>query len=772
MPQTGISPNFTIRKEGQDVPTLSPSGGGLSAGISKFSQGINPVQAQQVQFGSPYVATQQSANFLTSLGQFNDGVNRFAGAFGKYTNEKETLQGEADSATMAPEERARLFNEFKGNVDAATKAGILPKAMHPAYRMALMEGTAKTQTVQELGDVLNKRRDELTDAGATNIGQQLSMEADKYLNEKYQDPLSRMSAGRAAQQIVMQTTSSFETKRNANFDTKLEEVHQVDTKQNFNTIAAALSDPNTPPEMLSSLYAQVGTPRKGDGTPNETFSKNLEAYVSNAVESKQLSVEDAYKLTVGINKNVSGGTGKWADTLTGQQTLGKLNKFLQTQATSNAELNIKQRNDDEKQAATTAEASINEFNRNGNVLTSENREVLKAQLKQQFPHISDALLGLKIDDANRAVNAAADSEKANPNMIKAIDDLTVTNPKQAKALLSEALESKVITYNTFRTKMDEVNKSDDTFAAVDAVKGSDRLKTLVETDLEAMYPKRGVMGELLKAETPEDVQLRTEATDKVNKFGRNALLTDVRRAMDDPKIAALKQSDPNAYKIALDDAAAKALARTKEFGMQVKKAMNEGTTAPDEAVGEYASALKAVASTAQAVDSSKVGQTPQDVQQSFSRLSGVKQDLANRYRYAVTDKDKAQALNAMNVAKQSLGYSPDEIINGKDEYGIPVDASKVDPVHGIFFRSLGELQALKKEYTDTLTGDATQAENTKLVKLQQALKVEDLNEFLTQQLGRLVKRTPPSIDYMISNPNYPQHTKVNNGVPMGTPSLK
>jgi hypothetical protein len=763
---TGISSSFTPRKEAQELGGLTIKGDAPSVGINSFSRGVNVTPQQAVQFGAPYVSTQQTANFIQSLGQFNDSIRSFGISYNKYDTEQNALQGEADAATIDPAERARLFNEFRGNVDSAVEAGILPKSMHPVYRMNLMQNLAKNQVAQDLPSLLEQERLSLTDAGATDIGGKLAKKANDYVTSTYQDPLSRVAASKAAEPLVLNHQNQYQAEHNANFDKRYFESKDTDllnTLDQIHQVANNGGDENLIPSLLGNLSRK----ELGDKDPNGRIGKALEVFVKNSTDSG-VPPDQVKKVIDLIENNVNTGTGLWAKTSSGREAITTSTDHLISYSSKMATLHREQRNDDYKTIELQAEADINAAARDGKLISRENVNQLAAVLHQKYPTIDKNVILLKVDTANKTVNNAAASEKSRPDLVSKIENQIQSNPREAKYSIDYYRKTKAgITPDTLDELEKKANAADDEIKLATDNDGYKKLDQTIKDNVLPLFATKGGMSGLSEVDTKANAQKRDTVIRSVDSFGRTAVQAAVRKTMDEDMAGPnLRQTNPAAFKVKLNQNIDDAIKRTTDFGLKMGDSAqkDKNLQTDSEELGPYTAPITSIADTVKEINAKSPTDLTVEDKIALQRIPEYKRDLLNDLRYGTSDKQKKQAALAYSLLHVYTGYSPDAIISGKDEYGVPVEKKAIDSKNGLFFQNeqqyndvMSEFNAVKKA-----GGDVAQ---TKIAKMFKALDVpkEEQQRFITAQQYYIAKRRIPSFQEIVTDPSYPSGTKVDSG---------
>ena len=764
---TGISSSFTPRKEAQELGGLTIKGEAPSIGINSFTRGINVAPQQAVQFGAPYVSTQQTANFINSLGQFNDAVRGFGISYNKYDTEQNTIQGEADAATMDPVERARLFNEFRGDVDSAVEAGILPKSMHPVYRMNLIQNLAKNQVAQDLPSLLEEERLRLTDAGATNIGGQLAQKANDYVTTKYSDPLSRIAASKAAEPIVLNHQTQYQAQHNANFDAKYFESKDTEQLNTFDQISQILNnggDENLLPVLNSALSRKI----VGDKDPNGRLATNLKVFVKNATDAG-VPPDQIKKVVDFVSLNAASGTGPWSKTQAGREALASATDHLTDYTIKMSNFSRTQRDATFKDIELQAEADINAAVREGKVVTRDAVNQLADTLFKKYPTINRNVLLLKVDTANKTVNNAVAGEKSRPDLVSKIENQIQSNPVEALYSIDYYRKTKAgITSDTLDELERKAREANDEIKVATDNEGYKKLDQTIKDNVLPLFATKGGMSGLSEVDTKANAQKRDTVIQSVNSFGRTAIQAAVRRTLDEDMAGQnLRQTNPAAFKVKLNQNIDDAIKRTTDFGLKIGDAAqkDKSVQTDSEELGPYTAPITSIAETVKDINAKQPADLTIDDKIALQRLPEYKRDLLNDIRYATSDKQKKQAALAYNLLHVYTGYSPDTIINGKDENGVPIDKKALDARNGLFFQNESQYNTVMAEFNAVKKagGDITQ---TKIAKMFTALNVpkEEQQRFISAQSYFLAKRRIPSFQEIVADPSFPAGTKVDSGV--------
>jgi len=764
---TGISSSFVPRKQAQELGGLTIKGEAPNVGIANFTRGVNVAPQQAVQFGAPYVSTQQTANFIQSLGQFNDSIRSFGISYNKYDTEQNAMQGEADAATMDPEVRSRLVNDLKFNMDKAVEEGLVPKSMHPVYKMNLIQNTAKNQVAQDLPALLEQERMSLTDAGATDIGGQLAKKANDYIASTYQDPLSRVAAAKAAQPFVINHQTQYQAEHNANFDKKYFESKDTDQLTTLDQINQVLNNGGDE-SLLSSLSVSLSQRIQGDKDPNGRLATNLKVYVKNATDAG-VPPDQIKRVMDFVSLNASSGTAPWSKTQSGREAIASSTDHLTDYTYKMASHARSQTEATYKDIELNAEADINTAVRDGKLISRENVDQLAEAISQKYPSISKNVILLKVDTANKTINNAAASEKDRPDLVANVDRLIQKNPKEALSAIDYFRSTKAgITPETLIKLEDKARAADD---EVKLATDSDAYKKIDETIKDNVLPlfaTKGGMSGLSDVDTKANAQKRDTVIRSVESFGRTAVQAAVRKAMDEDMAGPnLRQTNPAAFKVKLNQNIEDAIKRTTDFGLKMGDSAqkDKNLQTDSEELGPYTAPITSITDTIKEINSKNPSELTVQDKIALQRVTEYKQDLLNDIRYGTSEKQKKQASLAYSLMNVYTGYSPDSIINGKDEYGVPVDMKNIDPKNGLFFQNeeqyndvMSEFNAVKKA-----GGDAGQ---TKIAKVFKALNVpkEEQQRFISAQQYYIAKRRIPSFQEIVADPSYPSGTKVDAGI--------
>lgn len=764
---TGSLTSFIPRREAQELGSLTIKGDAPSIGINSFSRGINVAPQQAVQFGAPYVSTQQTANFIASLGQFNDAIGRFGAAYNAYDTKQNELQGEADATTMDPELRSRLFNELKGNVDKAVEEGILPKAMHPVYKMNFIQTAAKNQTAQDLPAILDQERLRLTDAGATNIGGQLASKAQEYLNERYTDPLSRVAASKTAESIVLNHQTQFEAQRNANFDNQYFQQKDTDLQNNLDLLAQTYEEGGDE-NLRPSLYAQIGQRITGDKDPNGRISKAIldraESMLARGVPPEQVK---NYVEELGLN--VQSGNGLWAKTSSGREAITKIQDQLLTFTSKRASLARDQRNDDYKTIELQSEADVNAAIRDGKIVTRADADALAASIHQKYPTIDKNIITLKVDTALKTVNNNAASEKSRPDLVAAVEDQIRRDPKKALATLDYFRNTKAgLTPSTIDELEVKAREADDEDKLTTAADGYKKLEQTIKDNVLPMFATKGAMSGLSEVDSKENAQKRDTVISSVDSFGRTALRSAIRRVMDEDAAGQnLRKTNPTAFKLKVDDAINEAIKRTTDFGLKSGEAAQKDKAfqTDSEELGEFTAPMMSIGNMVKDINAKNPSDITLEDKIALQRVPDLKNDLVNVMRYGVSEQKKKQAATAYGILQSYIGWSPDSIINGKDELGVPLDKKNIDPKNGLFFQNEQQYNEVMAEFNAVKKAGGNIGE-TKIAKMFKALEIpkEEQQRFIAAQQYYIAKRRIPSFKEILNDPTFPKGTKVDAGV--------
>lgn len=320
---------FTPRKEAQDVQDLNVSASAPSVGISNFYRGVNVTGLQTPEFGAPYVSTQQTANFINSLGQFNDGLTRFGAAYNKFDTEQNKLQGEAD-ALESPDQAREIF---KRGLDQAVKDGLFPSNAHPVYRMNFMETAAQAQTMRDLPDILEKSKYELADPNnMAPIGQSLTEKTDEYIRTNYaNNPLAASAARKQAQALIAQKQSEISNLRETQF--RQASVQAVDQK-GAGIIGGIADAQRTGNEEALPTYVQQfqatydSMYRSGVPNPAAKAWDQVKAGFMLRVRNGEMTPEEVRQAVDLLGNNIKSGTGMWADIAEVKQGMSELDHTL------------------------------------------------------------------------------------------------------------------------------------------------------------------------------------------------------------------------------------------------------------------------------------------------------------------------------------------------------------------------------------------------------------------------------------------------------------
>lgn len=754
MPLSGISPNFTPRKEAQELQPLSPRASAPTVGIARFTSGINVAPQQMVQFGDPYVSTQQTANFINSLGQFNDGLTRFGAAYNKYDTEQNKLQGEAD-ALESPDQAREIF---KKGLDQAVKDGLFPSNAHPVYRMNFMETAAQAQTLRDLPDLLEKSKYELADPNNTApIGQSLTERTDEYIRTNYaNNPLAANAARKQAQALISQKQSEISNLRETQF--RQASVQAVDQK-GAGIIGGIADAQRTGNEEALPAYVQQfqdtydGMYRSGVPNPAAKAWDQVKAGFMLKVRNGEMTPEEVRQAVDLLGNNIKSGTGMWADISEVKQGMAELDHSLTVMEETKASKASTQAKRRDEEAWKEAQDMFTEAQRTGAPITSDMTEQAAQAIHKANPSIGILRARRLALEAQRSVVSAASTAKSDPTILASTQDLVKNTPRQAIPVIEGRVRTGIITPAEGAKLKEEAQKNSNVLTIIDEA-GAKELRSSVASEIKGLY--QGPMS--TSALDPNSAASLAALQSQADKVYADAAQSEAEKIIADPASLKLRETNPAAFNAKIREGLNKAKQQAVQFATQAKKGLAESAgTVKDDSFGQWAPVVATTRATLTAV--TKKGGQPDAYDKIYlASIPNQMRDIANVYRYG-NETEKKQAGAAYGALLKMGGYSPDIVINGKSPEGVVINTKDMDKDRDLFFQNRQQWENAVQEYNKAITQpDPKKIENTKMMRMFKALGINDeelQQAFLLRQSYLVKQRLVPTIDEIIKNPNLP-----------------
>jgi hypothetical protein len=745
---------FTPRKEAQDVQDLTVSASAPSVGISNFYRGVNVTGLQTPEFGAPYVSTQQTANFINSLGQFNDGLTRFGAAYNKYDTEQNKLQGQAD-ALESPDQARDIF---KKGLDQAVKEGLFPSNAHPVYRMNFMETAAQAQTMRELPDLLEKSKYELADPNnMAPIGQSLTEKTDEYIKTNYaNNPLAANAARKQAQALIAQKQSEISNLRETQF--RQASVQAVDQKGAG--IVGGLADAvrngeeDSIPAYLSQFQATYDEMYKS-GVPNPAVRawEQVKAGLMLKVRNGEMTTTDVRNVVDVLSNKTKSGTGMWADIAEVKQGMSELDHSLTVMEDAKASKAHTQAKQRDEEAGNVAQDVFAEAKRTGAPITNDMVEQAAQSIHKANPSVSLLRARRLALESSRAVTAAAATAKSDPQILAATQDLVKNNPRQAIPEIEGRVKAGILTPDEGMKLKEEAKKNSNVQLLIDEA-GAKELRSSVASEIKSLF--QGPMS--ASALDPNSAASLAALQSQADKVYSDAAQSEAEKIVADPASMQLRETNPAAFNAKIREGLNKAKQQAVQFATQAKKGLADSAgTVKDDSYGQWSPVVATTRATLSAV-TKKGGQPDAYDKVYLSTIPNQMRDIANVYRYG-NETEKKQAGAAYGALLKMGGYSPDIVITGKSPDGVVINAKDMDKDHDLFFQNRQQWDEAVNEYNKAVQQpDQSKVDNTKMMKMFKALGIndEDLqNAFLLRQSYLIKQRAVPTINDIISNPNLP-----------------
>lgn len=745
---------FTPRKEAQDVQDLNVSASAPSVGISNFYRGVNVTGLQTPEFGAPYVSTQQTANFINSLGQFNDGLTRFGAAYNKFDTEQNKLQGEAD-ALESPDQAREIF---KRGLDQAVKDGLFPSNAHPVYRMNFMETAAQAQTMRDLPDILEKSKYELADPNnMAPIGQSLTEKTDEYIRTNYaNNPLAASAARKQAQALIAQKQSEISNLRETQF--RQASVQAVDQK-GAGIIGGIADAQRTGNEEALPTYVQQfqatydSMYRSGVPNPAAKAWDQVKAGFMLRVRNGEMTPEEVRQAVDLLGNNIKSGTGMWADIAEVKQGMSELDHTLTVMEDAKSSKAYTQAKHRDEEAGNVAQDVFAEAKRTGAPITNEMVEQAAQSIHKANPSVSLLRARRLALESSRAVTAAAATAKSDPQILAATEDLVKSNPRQAIPEIEGRVKAGIITPAEGAKLKEEAKKNSNVLTIMDEA-GAKELRSSVASEIKGLY--QGPMS--TAALDPNSAASLAALQAQADKVYSDAAQSEAEKIISDPASLQLRETNPAAFNAKLREGLNKAKQQAVQFATQAKKGLAEsGGVVKDDSFGQWAPVVATTRATLTAV--TKKGGQPDAYDKIYlASIPNQMRDIANVYRYG-NETEKKQAGAAYGALLKMGGYSPDIVITGKSPEGVVINTKDMDKDRDLFFQNRKQWESAVQEYNKAITQpDPKKIENTKMMKMFKALGINDeelQQAFLLRQSYLIKQRAVPTIDDIISNPNLP-----------------
>jgi hypothetical protein len=752
---TGIpSSSFTPRKEVQELGGLTIKGDAPSVGINSFSRGINVTPQQAVQFGAPYVSTQQTANFINSLGQFNDAIRGFGMSYSKYDAEQNKMQGETDA--LGNPDQAREI--FKKGLDQAVKDGLFPSNSHPVYRMNFMETAAQAQTLRDLPDVLEKSKFDLADPNNTSpIGQTLTEKTEEYIQGAYaNNPLAANAARKQAQALIQSKQTEISGLRETQF--RQASIQAVDQK-GAGIVSGVVDAQRKGDEDSVPVYVQQFQSNYDEmyrsGVPNPAVRawEQVKSGIMLKVRNGEMTSDEARSSVDALASQVKSGTGMWADIAEVKQGMAELDHTLTVMDDAKVSKNHTKAKYRDETATNVAQDVFSEAQRTGAPITDGMIEQAAQSLSKADPSITLLRARRLAQDSARAVISAAATAKSDPSILASTQDLVKNNPKEAILEIESRVKSGILTPDDGMKLKEEAKKNSNVQLLIDDA-GSKELRSSVSSEIKGLF--QGPMS--TAALDPNSAANLAFLQANADKVYSDAAQSEAEQLIGDPSSLKLRETNPAAFNSKLREGLNKAKQQAILFASQAKKGLTENAgTVKDESFGQWAPAVATTRATMESV--AKKGGSPDTYDKLYlASIPTQMRDIAQSYRYG-NETQKKQAGAAYGALLKMGGYSPDIVISGKTPDGVVINAKEMDKDHDLFFQNRQQWDDAVNEYNKALQQpDQAKLDNTKMSKMFKTLGIndEDLqNAFLLRQSYLIKQRAIPSIDAIIKNPNLP-----------------
>lgn len=751
----------SLRREVEGIPQIMPS-----AGISSFTRGVNVTPPQYVQ---NIANAQQTSNFLTALGQFNDGLTRFGQAYNKYDTERQTLQGQADA--MANPEFASQVLGWREELDKAAKDGRFPQSAHPKYRAAFLETAASLKTMQDLPQFLEEsaRQSNITSPDSTeSIGGHNYQKSLEWMGQNIPNPLGQVAALKTLGPIVNQITSQQMAQRESRYkQQQYDDLGQAGSLAlsglASDIVGVASNKPGSSEDTYGPKLAQFQNEVEkvnnllGPDKANEFYLTTVSANYTQIAKTQGQAVADKWLELV--SDNVTSGKGTYAGKPEIKEKLDKL--VISTASQQITQQNALIENFEKVQKSLTSQVKstvFNEVSQTGGV-SDATAASLKQSIKQAYgKKFTDAEVDTIIfqaaDDAksmlkNRPItdktkNQLMDEARYSPtSALQKIRDFRDILPPNDYEELNKTAQASLLNEKAFKD------------AGYDDILKNDVLDPIKQTQEKASTLNISVNGTASSAPTltPEQAENNVIKLSRAEQmFERN-----VRRKVDD-----LNSTDPDGRKRLADPTGwnQKIKDIMREEAMSTRRTIQEGevetTQKDDPNVGRYAPTLNAIKNNYDAVE-----KTPNDSFQSKVYLAqAVPVELENMANDIFMGDEKTQAKSSLAYfsAMKRYGFNPDGLLEGHTEHGVQIPEKlngqpfRIDPLKDRVFQNLEQLNAYKKEAREFLASGRKDYRLNQLFAKLGLKNNEQQQAFLKYQEKQLVTYNPNAIDIQ----GYPQ----------------
>lgn len=748
---TGNSSSFTPRKEAQELGQLTIKGQAPSVGINSFSRGINVSSQQAVQFGAPYVSTQQTANFIQNLGQFNDSIRSFGASFSKYDTAQNALQGESDALGADPEVQRKIFRE---GLDQAVKDGLFPENAHPIYRMNFIQTAATAQAYESLPEELSKTADPLTTGDNTDsIGSTLSKKVIENANQ-LPDALARKAYIETGMKLARQTQQQAEARREVNFKQDKERDAGIAASGAVNSVIAAVAqgDEASLPALLSSVQQQADSmyAQRIANSPKKLWDA-AQAQVLLKVANKTITPEQGQLVLDKIAGQVTAGTG----------TLGSIPDIGGELATSTHKMTtlVDQQGDTAKKAYQlrdfTSKEKIDDYLtervRNGQSVNDFDTQEAIAKDVAKAGNMSISHARRLVKEEAKSVSEAEKNKVSDQGSFARLKEETQTDP-------TKALESIELAYNGGRGA---ITRADRDVLRKEAIEQGDIGKDLsavkfsasdTDADVDGMF-KKSPLAAMLDAKEPTTMQqyqtLKATAQDTAQRIAIDKV-KELRLLDAESQLRTTNPTEWNKRVLQVTNEAKKeALVQASQLFDVVK----DNPAVADPTYGPQYSADVLVSRSIQ----NKFMQNPDslDVADKYT-LSSQVASIPNKEALALTGNEvqRKQASAALDAIYHVVGVNPVDLVNGKTKQGYPIDASRFDKDKDLFFQSVEQWNVIMGQYAK-VSATSPQFEETYGFKLLSKLGIDpyskEAESFLLRQKTLVEKRAIPTVNKFIKS---------------------
>lgn len=742
---TGISTSFVPRKEAQELGGLTIKGEAPNVGIANFTRGVNVTPQQAVQFGAPYVSTQQTANFIQSLGQFNDAVRSFGISYNKYDTEQNAMQGEADALGADPEVQRKIFRE---GLDKAVKDGLFPENAHPVYRMNFIQTAAKAQAYQTLPDELAKTAEPLISAENTEpIGGVLSKKVIDNANQ-LPDILSRKAYIETGLQLARQTQQQAEAQRLSLFRGKKTENATITAAGSVRELATAIhtGNENDIPLFLAGAQAQFNNIRNQNiSNPSGVFFSSLSETVEGMVKNREISPSEGEKaLEYAVNSITTQGTNTLGSIPDIQEKYQQARHRITVFVDQQGETAMKERDRRDKAANETLRDYFVAAQDAGQAVNRRDFIVKAAKELESrgFDYNHAFRLARAMGDE---VTADAVKRPSDAGVEATLTQLATDNPDMAEPEIAQQEAAKTITRKKAAELRQIAAENRDTQADF---KNAGASVNDTDSMVDQLFQQDAALSKLLAVKDENAMY----AYNTIRSTAQQTYITLANQGIKELKAqdpdGKMRKENPPLWREKVVAVINEAKSKASQDAIAMKKDAKEHPFVNDPTFGPQWSADVSLATRL-------IARADQDP----SKFS-----VANRYTVANflpkmrnmeqvamlgNETEKKQATASLDRLHHTIGVNPVDFVNGKTKNGFPIDASKFDKSRDAFFQNVDQWNAVMGEYAKVgqLSPDFEKTTGFKLLsKLGIDPYSDEATAFLLRQKALVELRSVPSLN--------------------------